>query len=207
MAAGSDVTEELNDLLDAAREERADALDEIISQHDEFASYFLNLMSAESGYPATAKLLTIVSFIGGFCGMYFKGKYRRPRPTMLCPALLPPLGVPGHASFPSGHSTQGHLMALCLQDALGEQASDDVKNNLQTLADRIARNREIAGLHYPSDSEFGKRLASGIRDLLMISKDQKAVVSPGDAIKPENALLYNEWYQSALKAARAEWTP
>ncbi len=31
--------------------------------------------------------------------------------------------------------------------------------DLSVLADEIARNREIAGLHYPSDSAGGARLA------------------------------------------------
>ena len=39
-------------------------------------------------------------------------------------------------------------------------------DNLMTLADRIARNREIAGLHYASDTVAGVALAHGIRPLL-----------------------------------------
>jgi membrane-associated phospholipid phosphatase len=188
--AKTKVTGELNELVVAARDERADAFDEIIAQHDEFASYFLNLLSASSGYPATAKLLTIASFIAGFCGMYFKGKYQRPRPTMLCPALLPPLCVPGHASFPSGHSTQAHLMAMCVGQALPSTKSAAMKCSLTKLADRIARNREIAGLHYASDSLFGKNLAKGIRELLNA---------------PPKTDAAKTWYQLALEAAQEEW--
>ncbi len=41
-----------------------------------------------------------------------------------------------------------------------------MNNNVSALADRITRNREIAGLHYPSDSDAGKDLASQIHRLL-----------------------------------------
>ena len=99
--------------------------------------------------------------------MYFKGKNDRPRPSQLCPALMPPLAVPGHASFPSGHSTQAHLMALCMTDVFGTlPMAGPMNDDLWTLADRIARNREIAGLHYPSDTKAGVDLATAVHALL-----------------------------------------
>jgi hypothetical protein len=41
--AQNHIREELDDLVTAAQDERADALDEILSQADEFISYFMNL--------------------------------------------------------------------------------------------------------------------------------------------------------------------
>jgi len=121
--------------------------------------------------------------------MYYKGLYQRPRPSQLCPALLPPIVIPGHASFPSGHSTQAHLMALCIGDVLaGFPQHDTMLDDATTLADRIARNREIAGMHYASDTQAGIDLAAGIIPLL-------------------RGLPNNSWYQSALQAAQAEWNP
>jgi membrane-associated phospholipid phosphatase len=159
---------EIQLLVTAAANERADALAEILSQSDEFISYFLNMMTARPGaYPYTTKVLAIASLVGTFVAMYFKAWYGRPRPSQLCPALLPPIEVPGHASFPSGHSTQAHLMALCMNQVLGglpQQAT--MFDDLWTLADRIARNREIAGLHYPSDSLAGVLIARLIEPLL-----------------------------------------
>jgi len=148
--------------------QRADALAEILSQADEFISYFLNVMTAQPGtYPATTKVLTIASLVGTFVAMYFKNLYSRPRPSQLCPALLPPIEIPGHASFPSGHSTQAHLMVLCMNDVFnGLPQQNTMVDDLWTLADRIARNREIAGLHYPSDSAAGVALAFWIHHLL-----------------------------------------
>jgi membrane-associated phospholipid phosphatase len=165
---GANVPSEISQLVIAASNERADALAEILSQSDEFISYFLNMMTARPGaYPGTTRVLGVASLVGTFIAMYFKNLYKRPRPSQLCPALLPPIEIPGHASFPSGHSTQAHLMALCMNDVFnGLPQQNTMVDDLWTLADCIARNREIAGLHYPSDSAAGAALAYWIHSLL-----------------------------------------
>jgi hypothetical protein len=61
-----------------------------------------------------------------------------------------------------------------------------LKSDLTVLADEIARNREIAGLHYPKDSEGGARIA----DLL-----DTAILIP-------NAV---PMFDSAIAAAVGEW--
>jgi hypothetical protein len=172
-----------------AQDERADALGEILSQAEEFISYFMNLMTTRpTSYPATLRILNIASLVALFVSMYYKGFYKRPRPSELCPALLPPIVVPGHASFPSGHATQARLMARSIGKVLnGLPQHDAIVDDSKTLARRIARNREIAGLHYESDSRAGKALANGILPLLS---------DPA-----------NTWYQAALSAAKAEWDP
>jgi len=189
-AAQAVIQGELDDLVTAAQDERADALSEILSEADEFISYFMNLMTTRpNAYPATLRVLNIASLVALFVSMYYKGKYKRPRPSELCPALLPPIVVPGHASFPSGHATQARLMARCIGDALsGLTQRDTIVDDLKTLARRIRRNREIAGLHYESDSTAGKALAQSILPLL-------------------RSLPADGWYQNALSAAKAEWDP
>jgi membrane-associated phospholipid phosphatase len=193
------VEEELHRLKTMAYTVRANALGEILGQKDEFISYFLDLLTT-TGCPATAKVLSIAGFIGAYCSMYYKGLYHRPRATMLRPALMPPIAVPGHASFPSGHSTQAHLMALCLEEVLtgtpllptpsSPPHTSPIMISMTVLADRIARNREIAGMHYPSDSVAGAKLANGILPLLQ--------ATPPGVTAPT-------WYQKAVIAARAEW--
>ncbi len=142
------VQDEIDELVTAAQDERADALGEILGQADEFISYFMNLMTTRpTAYPATLRVLSIASLVALFTSMYYKSLFKRPRPSQLCPALMPPVVVPGHASFPSGHSTQSHLMTLCMGDVLeGFPQHDPMLDDLTTLADRIARNREIGGL-------------------------------------------------------------
>ena len=94
--------------------------------------------------------------VGEFQCMHYKYKFDRIRPSRLCPWLMPPIEVPGHASYPSGHSTQSHLVALILSQVLPLAGGS---NPLPLLAKRIARNREVLGLHYPSDSKAGRILA------------------------------------------------
>src|SRR5260370_20337017 len=98
--------------------------------------------------------------------MHYKFKYDRARPSRLSPRLMPPIDPPGHAAFPSAHATQARLIARCLEAVMpvhiipvdGAGAQPD-PGPLRQMADRIARNREVQGLHYPSDSLRGKQLA------------------------------------------------
>jgi membrane-associated phospholipid phosphatase len=100
---------------------------------------------------------------------------------------MPPIQVPGHASYPSGHATQAHLIAKCVQLVLpaADAMTAPLTADLDALAARIARNREIAGLHYPTDSAAGLVLATGIVPLL------------NSAAVPT--------FTSALTAAQGEW--
>ena len=158
-------SEEIRHLVTAAMEERADALGEILSQSDEFISYFLNMMTAQpAAYPRTTRVLAIASLVGTFVAMYFKGRYARPRPSQLCPALLPPIEVPGHASFPSGHSTQAHLMALCMDSVLdtlvaearhgrrsvdaGRSHCQEPRNSGPALSQRYHRGQADRAMHH-----------------------------------------------------------
>lgn len=167
------VEEEIRILIKYAEDERTDALGEIIAQnasYEDFMAYFTSLLRiTRSSHPKMFQLLHVAGTVGILVSMYFKqnpgaGRDPRPRPSQLCPALLPPLAVPGHPAFPSGHATQSMLMALIAGQVMearnGAQGGGDVwKPLLQQLACRIARNREIAGLHYPSDTQAGFELA------------------------------------------------
>jgi membrane-associated phospholipid phosphatase len=197
------VQAEIAGLVIAAANERADALGDILSQANEFISYFLNMLTANPGaYPQTTKVLTLASQVGTFVAMYFKGLYKRPRASELCPALLPPIEVPGHASFPSGHSTQAHLMALCINDIFnGLPQQNTILEDAWTLADSIARNREIAGLHYPSDSDAGRAIALATLPALQASVP---IFLAGTSLGGV-PLAGTNLYQHAVTLARTEW--
>ncbi|HEX4614630.1 MAG TPA: hypothetical protein VH230_01835, partial [Stellaceae bacterium] len=83
--------------------------------------------------------------------------------------------VPGHASYPSGHSTQAHLVALMLGEVMPERLVGP-RRPLRLPAERIARNREVLGLHYPSDSKAGAKLAKASFLLLRKCKTVQAMV-------------------------------
>jgi PAP2 superfamily len=163
---------ELDGLFNAARDERAAALGEILAQADDFITEFMALLSITAvSHPHTHRLMHIGSVVGAFGAMHYKQHFNRPRPSQIAPGLLPPIAMPGHSSFPSGHATQARLIANCLNHLFvtaGLAAADRqvMGDNLQVLSDRIARNREIAGLHYPSDTAAGVRLADDLFDVL-----------------------------------------
>jgi hypothetical protein len=185
---------EVTALTLAARDERAPAMGEILSQDVEFTTDFMALLAITPGsHPNTYRILHIASLIGSYAVLYYKGRYNRPRPSQLCPALMPPIPMPGHASWPSGHATQAWLKALCIEHVLqvppGTLTTGDreaVSSNLRTLALRVARNREIAGLHYPTDSAAGQKLADTIAPFL-------------------TSMAPNTRFDKTVTAARAEW--
>jgi membrane-associated phospholipid phosphatase len=185
-------TTELNLLVNAARDERPQAMGEILSQDVEFITDFMGLLTITPGsHPNTYRVLHAASLIGSYAVLYYKGYRGRPRPSQLRPALLPPIPVPGHASWPSGHATQAWLMMLSIEYVLTNVVTTGdfqaISSNLRTLAVRIARNREIAGLHYPSDSLHGRTLAQTIAPFL-------------------TGMTTGSWFYKASTAAKGEWS-
>jgi len=192
---GNTTDSDIDKLTLAARDERAPAMGEILSQDVEFTTDFMALLAITPGsHPNTYRILHIASLIGSYAVLYYKGLRNRPRPSQLCPALLPPIPMPGHASWPSGHATQAWLKALCIEHVLqgvlpGTPPQGDlgaVSSNLRTLAIRVARNREIAGLHYPTDSAAGRVLATTIAPFL-------------------TSMGATTWFGKAVAAAKDEW--
>jgi acid phosphatase (class A) len=86
-----------------------------------------------------------------------KDAFNRQRPHKLEPRLKPSLELPTSSSYPSGHATWGYITALVLADMVPER-----RMFLMERADDFARNRVIAGVHYPSDVESGRLLATVI---------------------------------------------
>jgi acid phosphatase (class A) len=114
--------------------------------------------------------------------LLFKLKLRfdRVRPSILDPRLKPVLEVPGHPAYPSGHASQAFFIACLLAEL-------DPPNREVYLADAtaIAKRREIAGFHYPSDTAAGALLARQVLDVLLVQRQ----------------------FQALLEKARAEWKP
>ena len=97
-----------------------------------------------------------------------KRHYNRPRPAVLAKHLgLPltnyPLKTSNTPSYPSGHATQGCLVAQLVADMMPLEH----RNNVLEIGERIGLSRQIAGAHYPSDTVFGIRLGN---ELYRLSK-------------------------------------
>lgn len=86
-----------------------------------------------------------------------KRHFSRRRPNAVLPDIDPVVPVPPYASYPSGHATQAVVIAELMSVIVPSAAE-----RLRQLATQVGRNREFAGLHYPSDTDAGFRLG---RDL------------------------------------------
>ena len=130
--------------------------------------------------------------------LVLKRHYDRPRPVALAKELgLPldtfPLKTANTPSYPSGHATQGRLVALLLAD----EVPLEHRKNILDIGERIGHGRQIAGAHYPSDSEFGVRLADELYrmakssmepDLTLESliKEEEVQMNIDDYLPPSN---------------------
>ena len=185
--AGKTPDQEIEDLHRMALDERPDALAEIVDQKEEFISYFLAACGGRrTTHPQTYRLFCIATLVSSVAVMHFKGEKDRARPAHVAPGLMPPLESPGHGSYPSGHATQAHLFALCAIEMLPGTLKQSLGVVVNALAARIARNREIAGLHYISDSMAGQWLAN---EVFKILNDQTKMPR----------------FSDTMKAAKAEW--
>src|SRR5579883_873933 len=90
-----------------------------------------------------------------------KRAFARPRPFTVEPRLAPVTERPASGSYPSGHSLWAYTTALVLADMVPERRAQ-----LLARADEYAHNRNVAGVHYPSDVEAGKLAGTALAALL-----------------------------------------
>ena len=177
--------QEIRILIGLGRTNRMTHGEEILAQAEDATPYWANLlMTNPVACPATWLLVHIGEAVGMMVSMYFKRMFRRPRPVQVYPALMPLLLSPPHASFPNAHALQSFLMSRLL-----EKVRLDVKPQLDALAMRVAVNREIAGVHYPSDRVASMGMIDGIMAIF-------------DLLEKENP---KGAYASILARAGLEW--
>lgn len=84
-----------------------------------------------------------------------KEKYNRVRPYRLDTTIKPTIEPPGHPAYPSGHATQVYFISKLLSKKYPNKTEE-----YDEIAYKIAKNREYAGVHYESDTEYGKEIAT-----------------------------------------------
>lgn len=135
-------------------------INEIRRQDTDLISVFIDEISAsKSEKIELRKRLSLVLSDTADVVIYFKKIFNRPRPSEILPNINPVLNVPRHRAYPSGHATQAMVAARMLTEWTGKQS-----DQLAKLATRVGRNREIAGLHFPSDTDAGFNLGSQLID-------------------------------------------
>jgi hypothetical protein len=105
----------------------------------------------------TLRAIEIADQAGLMVAIHFKNEVKRGRPQQVFPGLVPLIPSPGHPSWPSGHALESHMIALALKDIVPAEGTRHAA--LERLADRIGKNREIAGVHFASDTRAGKEMA------------------------------------------------
>jgi hypothetical protein len=151
---------EIEDLLDMQNnlQERERRRPDILLEATLDLMAFTRPLSIEGqhGYAATYSLFFTILALCEYVGLIYKDRFSRTRPNQFDPRLRPMLPNPGHSSYPSNHAFQCFSIAYAFSSLLPEHpGSAELFNSAQ----RVAGNREWAGLHYPSDTEAGKELA------------------------------------------------
>lgn len=139
----------------------------INSQIDDAALYFFERAGIDSASkPATVSLMKEVIGESAFFILREKKRFRRARPYDLDPSLNISISPPPHPSYPSGHASQSWALAILLSrlDPEREKIWFDAANI-------IGRNRELAGVHYPSDTRAGQNLAEQIMPALFANPE------------------------------------
>lgn len=123
--------------------------------------------------PKTAALAKAAN--GDIVIVMFQAKqyFNRVRPHALDPRIKPAIKVPDHASYPSGHSTQAYMWAYLLC----ELTPTEKHAAILAGAKLIAQDRELAGVHYQSDTALGKRIARQVVDMWMANAKFRALLN------------------------------
>lgn len=90
-----------------------------------------------------------------------KREFDRPRPFAIEPRLAPVIERPNSKSYPSGHSMWAYTTALVLADMVPERRAQ-----LLGRAGEYAHNREVAGVHYPTDVDAGRLAGTALAAML-----------------------------------------
>ena len=95
---------------------------------------------------------------------FAKDTFDRPRPFLTEKRLSPIVFKPPSASYPSGHTTWAVMCAIVLADMVPERRAQ-----LFARGDEYGHNREVAGVHYPSDVAAGHLAGTALASALFQS--------------------------------------
>ena len=97
-----------------------------------------------------------------------KYKFNRPRPYQIAEHYgiedfkRHKLDTAKTPSYPSGHALQGRLIGLILTDKDPEH-----QNEYMAVSQKISDSRIMARAHYPSDKEYGEKLADELYEQMI----------------------------------------
>jgi acid phosphatase (class A) len=140
-------------------ERRAQALED--NAIDPFAAFdsVLGPNFTQANFPATFAVLDRAGRAAGFAGDPVKFIHRRPRPFLADSAITPCIPnderLRASYSYPSGHAALGFAWALVLAELVPSRADAIIERGRDFTWSRV-----VCGVHYPSDVEAGRTVAS-----------------------------------------------
>lgn len=170
MATVDDLNADIAMMVDLSLD-RGDRLQEIVDQADGEGAinYWTGMLALNPAkQPNTHLLIRVGRKIGELVVMRLKDLYKCPRPSRIHPLLVPAIDPPDTPSYPSGHATQAYLISRLLIRAIDPGGAPSppahlkdgtVRRALKLLADRVAENRTVAGLHFIADNLAGEEVA------------------------------------------------
>jgi hypothetical protein len=149
---------------------RADRAREIVAQMSPQYAFWSSVVPLfPARHQKTLEVVRLVLQLAKYAEMNFKHAFGVLRPHELSPQIQPLIQTPVHASFPSGHCTEAHAVAVVLGSLVNTAGAaaatvQRLTEQLMRQAARIAINRTVAGVHYPVDSMAGQLLGLAIGD-------------------------------------------
>lgn len=141
---------------------------EVLVTNFRFGNYNYTQLTTEKKFSETSKLILAAYHDLAVVTFTMKKRFNRVRPSIMKKELGHAIEIPAHPAYPSGHAIGAYTMAYLLQELDPSSAKDYLKD-----AQRISENREIAGLHYPSDSEAGRLIARQLVDQFLANSNFK----------------------------------
>ena len=217
---------------------RGDRLSETIMQTGDVQSFFglVGYMAPD----ATKWTLALNQAMFRLCvalEMPLKHGFDVARPIAMSYKVQPVIQTPGHGAWPSGHATESFASATLLTRLFYNRAFNPVNeiaqgNELYRHAERIAMNRTIAGVHFPTDSMCGAILGVTLAEALVNLLDGEtetdmrlfhgdtyagdftlaalsAALGDSDVVETRKVALdpsvVPAWLRDMWEAAKAEW--
>ena len=204
----ADEFEKALEVVEALAEMRGERAGEIMAQLRYHPAFWANILPLNPRTtPRTLELMAVAVAFTSHVVQRAKLLFNLPRPAELSPRIQPLIPTPPYSTFPSGHAAESRVLACLLHElVVGAMSKPDpnadewekrLANLLPKLADRIAKNREIAGIHFSADSESGKALGTFLAKQLCNAAHKD---SPEDAPAAPGHPFACLWQQ-----AHAEW--
>ena len=178
-APAPDSVEDVNDWKELVRLQVNRTENECVRAASEYEINLMNFFGPRYGPLKKSEVETLTSFFDDLRQQSFvytamvKKHWQRVRPYDAHADLNPCIGKEKSFSYPSGHTTIGRLYYHVLSEIFPKRTK-----KFLARSDQIALDRNIAGVHYPSDTRDGKVLGDKIYHLMSGTEAYQRAIAP-----------------------------